>query len=163
MIRARTKSVDDTRELAGSMAHVVRPGDIVLLAGDLGAGKTAWVQGFGRALDVEERITSPTFTLVNHYSGRLPILHADVYRLDHLQEVVDLGLVELVDEGAVAVIEWGDLAEPALPADYLSVQIGFTDLDDERRISVQWVGPSWVGREADVARALSQWAVEDDA
>lgn len=161
MIRARTKSVDDTRALAASVAGLVRAGDLVLLAGDLGSGKTAWVQGFGQALGVEHRITSPTFTLVNHYRARLPILHADVYRLDHLQEVVDLGLIELLDEGAVAVIEWGDLAEPALPADYLSLQLGFTDADDEREIAAHTVGPSWSDRTADLGLALAPWAVTE--
>lgn len=157
MIRARTKSVDDTRDLAAAVAGIVRPGDLLLLAGDLGSGKTAWVQGFGRALGCDERITSPTFTLVNHYPARIPILHADVYRLDHLQEVVDLGLIELLDEGAVAVIEWGDLAEPALPADYLSLQLGFTEADDERRFAVHTVGPSWHERDRDLTSALARW------
>ncbi|HUS61456.1 MAG TPA: tRNA (adenosine(37)-N6)-threonylcarbamoyltransferase complex ATPase subunit type 1 TsaE [Acidimicrobiales bacterium] len=160
MIRVRTTSVDDTRQLAASVAGVVRAGDLILLAGDLGSGKTAWVQGFGKALGAEDRITSPTFTLVNHYPARLPILHADVYRLDHLQEVVDLGLPELLDEGAVAVIEWGDLAEPVLPADYLSLQFEFAEADDERLVALHTVGRAWTEREPGLGLAVAPWVRE---
>ena len=77
MITARTKSPDDTRELAGAMAGLARAGDVVLLAGELGAGKTVFAQGFGRALGIEEPITSPSFTLVRIYPGRVRLVHAD--------------------------------------------------------------------------------------
>ena len=86
MITAVTKSAEDTKELAAAVAPLVRSGDIVLLAGDLGAGKTTFAQGFGRALGVQEQITSPTFTLMRPYEARLRLLHCDVYRLDHLQD-----------------------------------------------------------------------------
>ncbi|MGH9276334.1 MAG: tRNA (adenosine(37)-N6)-threonylcarbamoyltransferase complex ATPase subunit type 1 TsaE, partial [Acidimicrobiales bacterium] len=84
---ATTTSVEETRELAEAVSGLARPGDVVVLAGDLGAGKTAFVQGFGRGLGVTARITSPTFTLVHVYDdGRLPIHHLDVYRLSQLSE-----------------------------------------------------------------------------
>ena len=88
MLTARTKSADDTRALAAELAAVTRPGDLVLLAGDLGAGKTTFVQGFGRALSVEEPITSPTFVIVHTYEGAFPIVHVDAYRLEYLQELL---------------------------------------------------------------------------
>lgn len=157
MITARTKSPDDTRELAGAMAGLARAGDVVLLAGELGAGKTVFAQGFGRALGIEEPITSPSFTLVRIYPGRVRLVHADVYRLDHLQEVVDLALPELVDEGAVAVVEWGDVAAPALPADYLEVRLEWSEAEDERRVSVGAVGPAWSARQGALAAALGRW------
>src|SRR5205807_1959293 len=94
MITARTKSAEDTRALAGEVAPLARPGDLILLEGGLGTGKTAFVQGFAKALGVSEPVTSPTFVLVRTYEARIPIVHLDVYRLDHLQEVIDLGMAE---------------------------------------------------------------------
>ena len=124
---ARTAGADDTRALAGALASLCRVGDVVLLAGDLGAGKTTFAQGFGRALGVVERITSPTFTLVQQYPCEDPVvrtvLHADVYRLDHLSEVVDLGLSELVEDGAVALVEWGDVVAPVFGEGTLVVRL----------------------------------------
>ncbi len=157
MISALTKSAEDTRELAGALAGVVRPGDVILLGGDLGAGKTTFVQGFGRALGVEEVITSPTFTLVRTYRGRLELVHADLYRLDHLKEVVDLGLPELLDEGAVAVVEWGDVAGSIVSPEFLEVRMELGGSEDERRIEVSWVGEAWSGRASAVSRALERW------
>lgn len=157
---AATKSVDDTRELAGAVAALAKPGDVVLLAGDLGSGKTAFAQGFGRALGVNEPIVSPTFTLVRHYPGRLPLVHVDVYRLDHLQEVVDLGLPELLDEGGVALIEWGDMAAPSLPADFLEVRIDYGTGDDDRLFGFRVVGPSWTPRQRALQTTLARWCVE---
>ncbi len=159
-----TKSADDTRALAAEMAGLVQARDIVLLCGDLGAGKTTFAQGFGRALGIDEPITSPTFTLIRQYDegGRVPLLHADVYRLDHVQEVIDLGLSELIDEGRVALIEWGDVAAPALPADYLTVRIDFLSGDVGRRITLRALGPSWSARLAMLERVLTPWQVGAD-
>lgn len=159
-LRAATKSADDTRELAGQVAGLAKPGDVVLLAGDLGSGKTAFAQGFGRALGIDEPIVSPTFTLVRQYPGRLPLVHVDVYRLDHLQEVVDLGLAELLDEGGVALIEWGDMAAPSLPADFLEIRIDYGEGDDDRGFDFRVVGPSWSPRQRALHAALARWCVE---
>ncbi len=160
MIRAVTKSVDDTRALAAEVAPLLRAGDLLVLAGDLGSGKTAFVQGLARGLGVVEPVTSPAFVLVRTYPGRLPLVHVDVYRLDHLQEVVDLGLPELVDEGGVAAIEWGDVVLPTLPADFLEVRLEQGDSDDDRTVDFEAVGPSWAPRMAALRRAVGAWAVE---
>jgi tRNA threonylcarbamoyladenosine biosynthesis protein TsaE len=159
-VTAVTKSPDDTRELAAAVAALVRSGDIVLLAGELGAGKTAFTQGFGRALGIDESITSPTFTLMRPYEGtELRLLHCDIYRLEHLQEIADLGIAELVDDDAVAVIEWGDMAEPILPADFLEVRITYDDdADDLRRFVFRPVGAAWAARVDALERALQPWA-----
>lgn len=157
MIAALSESAEDTRQLARALAGLVRPGDVVLLEGELGAGKTTFVQGFGAGLGVRELITSPTFTLVRTYRGRLELVHADLYRLDHLGEVVDLGLPELLDDGAVAVVEWGDVAGSMLSAEFLEVRMEIGEAEDERRIEVDWVGDSWNDRAAVLADALARW------
>lgn len=153
---ASTSSVDETRDLAAALATLARPRDVLVLAGDLGAGKTAFAQGFGRGLGVQERVTSPTFTLVHVYdSGRLPIHHLDVYRLDQLSEALDLGLAEMLEDGGVVLIEWGDAISPLLPHDYLEVRLTFGDGDDERQLEIRPVGGRWTGRP--LADALAKW------
>ena len=157
MIVARTKSVAETRQLGGAVAELSRPGDLVLLSGELGAGKTAFTQGFSGALGVEGPITSPTFTLVHRYEGRLELNHLDVYRLDQLAEVTDLGLAELLDAGGVTVIEWGDVIAPALPADYLEINLAYGDDDDERIITLNFVGGRTAARLRALTTAVQQW------
>jgi tRNA threonylcarbamoyladenosine biosynthesis protein TsaE len=167
-----TAAADQTRQLAGLIALSCEPGDVLLLAGDLGAGKTTFAQGFGAALGITEPITSPTFVLVRQYpldgkSGLRVLLHADVYRLDHLHEVVDLGLGQLVDDGGVALVEWGDAAAPVLGAGALHVRLDpEVDLDglgdDHRRITVEPVDPTdggWARRWAALAESLARWTV----
>ena len=157
---ATTASVEETRDLGAAVAGVARLGDVVVLAGDLGAGKTAFAQGFGRGLGVSERITSPTFTLVHVYdSGRLPIHHLDVYRLDQLSEVLDLGLAEMLEEGGVVLVEWGDAIAPLLPHDYLEVRLTFGDGDDDRHLALRAVGPGWANRSRPLTVALEPWTV----
>ncbi len=159
MIACLTKSADDTKAMAAEVATFVRPGDLVVLAGDLGAGKTAFTQGLAHGLGVEEAVTSPAFVLVRSYAGRLPLTHIDVYRLDHIQEVVDLGIAEIVDAGGVTVVEWGDVVTPALPADFLEVRFEQGGADDERTATFEALGPSWAPRMEALASALGRWAV----
>ncbi len=157
MITVVTKSVDDTRALGGEVAVLCMPGDVIVLAGDLGTGKTAFTQGLARGLGVEEPVTSPAFILVRSYVGRLPLTHIDVYRLDHIQELVDLGIAELVDEGGVTVVEWGDVVLPALPADFLEVRLAHGETDDDRQIRLRALGRSWSPRMPALARAVDRW------
>lgn len=154
---ATTASVEQTRALGEALASLARPGDLLLLAGDLGAGKTAFVQGFGRGLGVVERITSPTFTLVHVYDGRLPIHHLDVYRLEQLSEALDLGLPEMLDEGGVVLIEWGEAILPVLPHDYLEVRLTFGPGDDDRYVALRPVGRVWAARTDAIAAIASPW------
>ena len=160
-IVAITSAVDATQELGAAIAELARPDDIILLAGELGAGKTALVQGFARGLGITEQVTSPTFMLARqHEGGRLVLHHIDVYRLEQMQEVFDVGLPELLDEGGVTVIEWGDAIAPALPADYLEVRLRFGEGDDDRIIDVHPVGARWSARSRALSQALSTWAKE---
>lgn len=175
---ARTTSVGETQDLAAAVAALAQPGDLFVLAGDLGAGKTAFVQGFGAGLGVTEPITSPTFTLAQQYEGRLLVHHLDVYRLEQLGEVAELGLSELLDDGGVVLIEWGDAILPVLPNDYLEVRLTFGDggpgagdaesdaaigsaagaADDERLVVLRAVGPGWFHRQVSLLEAITPWA-----
>lgn len=157
-IVVRTKSADDTQMLAAAVAGMLVAGDIVVLAGGLGTGKTTFAQGLARGLGVPEQVTSPTFILLRTYEGgRLPFVHVDVYRLDRLQEAIDLGLSEALDEGGVAAIEWGDVVVPVLPADFLEVRLERASSDDERRCHLRPVGASWSARMAELRRVLDRW------
>lgn len=159
MIRLRTTSPGDTREVGAATASVVAAGDVVLLSGELGAGKTVFAQGFARALGVSDAVTSPTFTLVHTYRGRLPVVHADLYRLDSTEEVADLALGELLDDGGVALVEWGETAGGVLGDDHLIVEIDYGDGDDTRLVRISAVGRSWPARLGRLEAALARWCV----
>jgi tRNA threonylcarbamoyladenosine biosynthesis protein TsaE len=158
-LQLRVSSLDDTHAVAAALAELSREGDVILLAGDLGTGKTAFAQGFGRALGVSEPITSPTFTLVHSYdTGGVTLHHADLYRLDQLSEVVDLALGELAEYRGIVLVEWGDVAESTF-GDHLVVRLAVVDADpDARLIEINPVGGSWSWRWAPLQDALAAWA-----
>ena len=156
MIRCATSSVDETQAVAAVIARLARAGDLLVLVGDLGAGKTHFTQGFARALGITEPVTSPTFTLANRYVGELVVNHLDAYRIEDLTEAEDLALPELLEDG-VTLIEWGDNILPALPADLLEVRITHGAGDDDRTIELRGVGPSWQPRLEPLATALEVW------
>jgi tRNA threonylcarbamoyladenosine biosynthesis protein TsaE len=160
VLTAHTKSVDDTRALAAELAAAARPGDLFLLAGDLGAGKTSFVQGFARALGVDEPVTSPTFVIVHTYDGAFPIIHVDAYRLERLQELLDLGIGELLDHEGVTLIEWGDAVLPAMPPEFLEVRLELGDDDDERVLRLRGAGETWAVRADAIRGALDRWLVD---
>ena len=153
----------DTRAIGRALAPLLRARDAVALTGELGAGKTTFVQGVAEGLGVEDQVSSPTFVLVKEYVGRLTIAHADVYRLERVQDVVDLGLDEIADGEAVLLVEWGDAVEELLPPDRLRVELTGEDptgADETRRIVVEAVGLGWADREARLDDALSPWEAE---
>jgi tRNA threonylcarbamoyladenosine biosynthesis protein TsaE len=143
----RAPSLDATHAVAGALAALSRSGDVILLAGEMGAGKTAFAQGFGRALGVVEPITSPTFTLVHSYDTGGPTLHhADLYRLEHIGEVADLALGELSEFDGIVLVEWGDVVESTF-GEHLVVRLEMVDGDAEaRRITIAPSGPTWARR-----------------
>lgn len=145
-LEVTTRSAEETRVLGAALAPTLLPADVISLSGDLGAGKTVFVQGLGAALGVRQRITSPTFTLLHEYSGRYQILHLDVYRLDSVQEVLDLGFEELLDPGAVLLVEWGEAVRPLLPARYLHIELRRVEggNDSERTVMFIPYGPEWI-------------------
>jgi tRNA threonylcarbamoyladenosine biosynthesis protein TsaE len=134
MLELRSSSLADTHAIAAVIASLARAGDIIVLSGEMGAGKTAFAQGFGRALGVTEPITSPTFTLVHSYDcDRITLHHADLYRLERTSEVAELALAELAEFDGVVLIEWGEVAETAL-GEHLVVHLE-PDLDDPDALS----------------------------
>jgi tRNA threonylcarbamoyladenosine biosynthesis protein TsaE len=149
--RAVTRSTDETLELARAVGELLRPGDVVSLVGDLGAGKTVFARGVARALGVTELVVSPTFTIVREYEGRVPLVHVDVYRIDAVQELHDLGFEEVVRDDAVTLVEWGDKVDGLLPGDRLDVRLAPGAADDERVVEIEGHGHSWRARAAELA------------
>lgn len=161
MIVLESRGPGDTEDIASALAQLCRAGDIVVLAGELGAGKTTFARGFAAGLGVgkHEPVASPTFALVHvHDSGRLPLAHADLYRLGSATEFDDLGLRETADLGSVVLVEWGDMAGDRL-GDVLSVDLGATTPETTRRVVVSASGERWQTRWARLTAALSAWAV----
>ena len=139
-----SNSPAETSILGTSLAPVLLPGDVITLSGDLGAGKTTFVQGVASALGVTAPVTSPTFVIIHHYEGRFPVVHMDVYRLEYIQEVLDLGFEELLQPDAVMLVEWGEAVSPLLPRRYLDVEIRrMDDGDDTRMFAFRAVGREW--------------------
>lgn len=166
MIVLRTRSVVETEELGSALARCLEAGDVVLLAGDLGSGKTTLTKGIARGLGVTETVTSPTFTLVKVYECDRPaaskgagigrMMHADLFRLDHLKEVSDLGIGELSESDAVAVVEWGDVALSVLGFQSLLVTITHGEDEGERSFTLE-PAPALESRRIALESALAPW------
>jgi tRNA threonylcarbamoyladenosine biosynthesis protein TsaE len=148
---------EDTMAVGEAVASLLREGDAIALTGELGAGKTTFVRGAARALGFDGAVASPTFTLVREYQGRVRVYHVDVYRLDRVQDVLDLGLDEMVAEGGVLLVEWGDAVEGLLPDDHLLAEITLMGDRDARRIVVTGMGPSWATRWERLERLTEAW------
>jgi tRNA threonylcarbamoyladenosine biosynthesis protein TsaE len=157
-----TRSVDETRALGEELGRgVLRAGDVVVLSGELGTGKTALAQGVGRGLEVDGPVVSPTFTLVREYEGRVRLCHVDVYRLERVQEIHELGIEEQMEE-SVTLIEWGEAVVSALPADRLEVRLSAGAGPDERIIELVLLGESWRNRSLRLAEIVESRAPDED-
>ncbi len=161
MLTLRTTDPAQTGDVGAALLPWLRPGDVLLLTGDLGAGKTAFTQGLARAAGVAEAVTSPTFILVHTYptSIGLDLVHVDVYRLETAHELADLGLPELIDGDAVAVVEWGERAAALLGPDYLEVAITVDPVEPgvdtpARHVTLRPSGAAWSARWPPVEAAL---------
>lgn len=132
---------EDTERLGERLAAVARPGDVVLLTGDLGAGKTRFSKGVGRGLGVQEPITSPTFNiLLVHEGTNMPLFHFDLYRLEDASQLEDIDYFGTLEDEGLSLVEWGDRFPQALPVDALTVDIRMLD-DQARELEVSWTGP----------------------
>ena len=175
MLLLRSSALADTQAIAAQVALLSRPGDFIVLSGEMGAGKTAFAQGFGRALGVTEPITSPTYTLVHSYDvpktgplGRVTLHHADLYRLDRTAEVADLALDELAEFDGIVLIEWGDVVDATF-GDHLVIHLEHDEIDaedgteddiaddDARTIEIAGVGPTWAARWARITNAVEAY------
>lgn len=156
MLHLRSDSPASTSAIAASLAGLAKRGDLIVLAGDMGVGKTAFAKGFGRAIGVEEPITSPTYTLVHSYpAGRVTLHHADIYRLTTHHEVADLALPELLESDGIVMIEWGDVVAGTL-GDHVLVRMEFVDADeDARSIIISATGRSWAVRWDEIERRMA--------
>jgi tRNA threonylcarbamoyladenosine biosynthesis protein TsaE len=131
-----TRDPAATRSLAARMAAAARPGDLLCLVGDLGAGKTQFAKGFAVGLGIDEVVSSPTFVLMSEYAGRLPMFHVDLYRLADAADALAGGLIDERQADGVTLVEWAERLGDALPAGRLDVLIDGTG-DDERRITLR--------------------------
>jgi tRNA threonylcarbamoyladenosine biosynthesis protein TsaE len=157
-----TRSVEETRALGEELGRaVLRAGDVVVLSGELGSGKTALAQGVGRGLEVEGPVVSPTFVLVREYEGRVPLTHVDFYRLDRVEELYHLGLEESYED-SVTLIEWGEAAGTALPAERLEIRLTTGADPDERIIELVLLGESWRKRSGQLAEIVETRGGDED-
>ncbi len=133
--RVVTSSQQETEKFGEEFAEGLRPGTVVGLVGELGTGKTCFVRGVCRGLDVEDQISSPTFVIINQYEAKFPIYHFDLYRLTIPEEILELGYEEYFYGDGVCLIEWADKIEALMPEDSVEVQIRIGD-DEEREIAI---------------------------
>ena len=156
-IELRAATAEDTRSIGEAIAPLLSAGDAIALTGELGAGKTTFAQGLARGLGFAGHVVSPTFTLVREYrSGRLPIVHADVYRLERVQDVLDLELDDEA-EGGVLLVEWGDAVEALLPQGHLVIELGVPGDTEERGVVLRTDGQAWLPRWERLERQLEPW------
>jgi len=125
MISLTSHSPEETQRLGEQLGKLSQPGDVFLLAGGLGAGKTCLTQGIAWGLEIEGYAASPSFVLINQYRGRLPLYHIDLYRLDSIEEIADLGLDDYLYGNGVCVVEWAEKAMGLLPGENLTVEMRF--------------------------------------
>lgn len=141
-MRYISNSYEETQKIAADFAKTLKEGDVLCMYGDLGVGKTAFVQGLAKGLGIDEPITSPTFTIVNEYSGTLPLYHFDVYRIADSDEMYEIGYEEYVYGDGVSVIEWPQLIDDILPEKRYDIEIAkdYDKGENYRTIEIKEVG-----------------------
>lgn len=131
---------EETRAIGAELGRALKKGDVLLLSGDLGTGKTCLTQGIGRGLDCDGVVNSPSFVLMNEYEGRERLFHADLYRIEDVEDLDELGLWDYADQG-VLVIEWPERGAELLPGDGVVVELRYGDFDRQRRLKFEARGP----------------------
>nr|WP_317332729.1 tRNA (adenosine(37)-N6)-threonylcarbamoyltransferase complex ATPase subunit type 1 TsaE [uncultured Romboutsia sp.] len=131
MIKIYLEDENKTKEIGYKLGNLLTSGSVICLIGDLGAGKTTMTQSLAKALDVDDYITSPTFTIVNEYEGKMPLYHFDVYRIGSSDEMYDIGYDDYINGEGVCIIEWANLIEDILPDEYLYIELKYKDMSRE--------------------------------
>lgn len=131
MVKIYLENEEQTKDIGYKLGQLVTPKSVICLIGDLGAGKTTMTQSLAKALEVDDYITSPTFTIVNEYEGRIPLYHFDVYRIRSSDEMYDIGFDEYIDGDGVCIIEWANLIEDILPNEYLYIEMNYKETGRE--------------------------------
>lgn len=142
----QTDSPQETMRLAADFSNMLRPGDVLSLTGELGAGKTCFVKGLAEGLGVKVTVTSPTFALLKTYHGRIDLHHLDLYRLDKTEELLDIGIEDYLPGDGVTVIEWGEKAASILPDDVLIIDFKMGDSEEKRSFTMTARGEGWTER-----------------
>ena len=150
-LRVVTRSPEKTQDLGRLLGASAMPGDLLLLSGPLGSGKTCLVQGVAFGLGVEEYARSPSFVIVNRYRGRLELYHVDLYRLEDPREIIDLGLDEYLGGTGVCAVEWAERAAALFPEEHMWIELAYGEAESERRINLKARG----GRYREALKALA--------
>lgn len=130
-------SAEHTMEIGARIGSFLQKGDVIALEGTLAAGKTTLTRGIARALAIDEPVTSPTFTLISEYYGKLPLYHMDVYRLDSIDEFLDLGVEDMLYGDGICIIEWSEKISDTLPDSTITISISIPDTTDQRVITIK--------------------------
>jgi tRNA threonylcarbamoyladenosine biosynthesis protein TsaE len=155
----RTRSAAETTGLGRRVGELVRPGEVVLLIGELGTGKTTFVRGLAEGLGITGGVRSPSFQIVRtHEGGRFPLVHVDLFRCGGTHEVLDLGLEELISPPAVSAIEWGEKASPIAGDDFLELEFDWSDADDDTRTIRFLPSGRWRERMGELGESVRAWA-----
>ncbi|MBR2280365.1 MAG: tRNA (adenosine(37)-N6)-threonylcarbamoyltransferase complex ATPase subunit type 1 TsaE [Ruminococcus sp.] len=133
-----SRSVEDTEKFAEEFSKKLTGNEIIALYGDLGAGKTSFTRGLARGLEVEQTVSSPTFAIVNEYSGVYPLYHFDMYRIENWDDLESIGFFDYINTGVI-IIEWSENIEGALPSEVIKIYIDKTENDNERIIKVEGI------------------------
>ncbi len=135
-----SRSQEETEAVGENIAKSLSPGDFLAFKGELGAGKTAFIRGMARGLNIKANVTSPTFTILNEYPGSPPLAHFDMYRVNSWEDLESTGFFDFLNSGCILAVEWSENIENALPEDYTLVDIRRGNGENERIIEVKRIG-----------------------
>lgn len=144
MLTINIENIKETEKIGYILGKLLTGGEVICMTGDLGAGKTTMTQSIAKGLEIEDYVTSPTFTIINEYEGRCPLYHFDVYRINDVEEMYDLGYEEYFYSDGVAIIEWADIIKEILPKERLNIEINKNDNIEGREIVIHGNGEKYI-------------------